>query len=247
MKHILILYLLLQGWSLSAQLPSDWQGQYSGLVVERPAILRAETNGDQWTSTIDIGGYIINLNGTINGSTCKGIANDPQTKTAVPFQAIKTKGRIVLTIIDEDEATGADLKYDLTFDAVNTSAETNENQEPAVPVSVDPASLDQRLTGQWRYTSTYVSGDFTTATDYFISFESNGIAKYTDGRTAGGNMSGSFDSGSSDVHQASWKAENKNLYLDYGTGWQLHAKYAVDENNMMFTFNNGNKQIWEKY
>ncbi|MGB4846842.1 MAG: hypothetical protein WBP41_02940 [Saprospiraceae bacterium] len=247
MKHFIILYMLLQVWTLSAQFSSDWQGQYSGLVVERAAILHAETNGDQWTATIDIGGYLIDLKGTIDGSMCKGIANDPQTKSAVPFEAIKTKGRIVLTIIDEDPATGVEQKYDLTFDALNTSSGEDVNKETVVPVIVDPSSLDQQLTGQWRYTSTYMSGEFTVATDYFISFESNGIVKYTDGRTAGGNMSGSFDSGSSDVHQAIWKAENKDLYFDYGDGWQLHAHYAVDENNMLFTLQNGNKQIWERF
>ncbi|MGB3081245.1 MAG: hypothetical protein WBB31_19340 [Saprospiraceae bacterium] len=246
MKHFIILYIVLQGLSLSAQLSSDWQGQYSGLVVERAAILRAETDGDLWTGTIDIGGYIIKMNGTINGSSCKGIANDPQTKSAVPFEAIKTKDRIVMTIIDEDDATGVEQKYELTFDAVNTSSGQEVDTGTVVHGNVSPSSLDQRLTGKWRYTSTYVSGDFTTATDYFISFESNGIAKYTDGRTAGGNMSGSFDSGSSDVHQASWKAENRNLYFDYGGGWQLHAHYAVDENNLMFTLQNGDKQVWER-
>ncbi len=111
---------------------------------------------------------------------------------------------------------------------------------------MSPSSLDQRLTGKWCYTSTYVNGDFTVAMDYFISFQSNGIAKYTDGRTAGGNMSRSFDYGSNDVHQARWKAENKNLYFDYGNGWQVHASYAADEINLMFTFKNGNKQIWER-
>lgn len=250
MKHHFLILFLTSSAALSAQINSSWSGTYEGQVLEYNATLNGETNGDHWTAVIDVLGYKINLDGMIQGATCEGTMTDPQTNSSVPFTASQSGSQLTITAKETDPSTGLEQSFDLVFTA--SGAAIQEEETPVTTtvtepiVKVDPSLLDRRLVGEWRYTSTYVSGDFSVATDYFMRFEPNGVVWYTDGRSAGGGSSSSFVTGELDVHQASWKAESKSLFFNYGDGWSVHAKYAVDDNNMMFTFNNGNKQIWER-
>jgi hypothetical protein len=241
MKNMMIFATMWLTTNLFAQISSPWDGYYEGKIDDTNASLTGETDGDQWNASIDASGYPYTLTGNIKGLTCIGSLTDPQTQASLPFTAVYSSKQIKITIKVEDPYTGVDKNYDIFF----TSVKGNSQSSPGSNYTAS-SNLDTYLVGRWRRTSTYVSGDYSFATDYLMQFDANGVGWYTDGRTVGGGSSSSIDSGSGDVHQVNWKTENKVLWVNYGNGWESHARYFVDGSNLMFTFNNGNKQIWER-
>ena len=248
MKKIFFLFFLLQAMESMAQSSVSWDGDYAGNIIGIESTLLGKSRGKFWTGEINASGYAFTLSGTIDGLKVEGTMTDPQTQSTAPFRARLEDNTMIITIHDINPITNLEEDMDFVFSKTGTGTTVAQTlPTPPPPRDVDPSKLDQRLVGQWRYTSAYVSGDFSFATDYFMQFENNGIIYITDGRTAGGGPSSSIDSGSGDVHQNTWKTENKQIYLnDPATGWYLYAKYVVDENNLMLTYANGNKQVWER-
>jgi hypothetical protein len=102
---------------------------------------------------------------------------------------------------------------------------------------------DSRLVGRWRHTHTYVSGDFTAATDSFLVLKADGTAEAWSGSAAAGASHSSVVShGGADVERGRWKTENKTLYVTGGDGsWEKLGTYAADGERFMV-----NKVVWEK-
>jgi hypothetical protein len=231
-----------------AQSRSEWEGSFTGAILGLESILTGTLDGDQWTGVINVSGYPIVMTGTVIDMKCTGNIADEQTHTSTPFTATYSGKQIRIHIRDINPITG--LEEDMEFVFVKTT--TQEAVGTAIQKSitldkVDNSPRDQNLTGLWRFTDTYVSGEYSFATDYFIQFNPNGVILVTDGRTAGGGPTSSLDSGEGDTHQGIWKTENKTLYTkEEGGQWGVYAKYYVDGNSMMLTYNNGRKQVWEK-
>lgn len=228
-----------------AQTLDDWNGTFSGSIMGIDASLKGTLNGDQWKATINASGYPIELIGTVIDMECKGDATDPKTHETAPFTAIYAHNQINLHVTDINPITGQEENMEFIF--VKTTTQEAVGTAITKSITLEPTTRDDRLPGLWRYTESYVSGEYSFATDYFIQFKSNGILLVTDGRTAGGGPTSSLDTGDGDTHQGWWKTENKTLYTkEEGGQWTVYAKYYVEGNTMMFTFNNGNKQVWER-
>jgi hypothetical protein len=147
---------------------------------------------------------------------------------------------LTLTIHDVNPTTG--LEEEMSFSFTRSTSGKVTASTPAV----DKSLLDQRLIGNWRRTESYVSGEFSFATDWHLQINSNGTYIYGEGRTVGGGPDSSIDSGDGRSEKGQWKAENQFVWLYDGERWQRYAKYYQEGNNLMFTFDNGSKQIWEK-
>jgi hypothetical protein len=231
-----------------AQGRSEWEGSFSGTILGLESILTGTMDGDQWTGVINVSGYPIVMTGTVIDMKCTGTIADEQTKTSTPFNATYAGKNINIHIRDINPISG--LEEDMEFVFTKTTSQEivgSVIQKSVTTDIVDNSPRDQNLVGLWRYTDTYVSGEYSFATDYFIQFNSNGVILVTDGRTAGGGPTSSLDSGEGDTHQGIWKTESKTLYTkEEGGQWGVYAKYYVDGNTMMFTYNNGRKQVWER-
>lgn len=241
MKLLFISVLTCLSPFLMAQEITSWDGYFSGKLVGIESALNGQTTGANWNGAIDAGGYLFNLQGSIDAMNVKGTMSDPQTGTSIPFRASLSGNQLTIYIHDINPLSGVEEDMELVF--------TKSDQKPASssskPLEAN-VNIDQRLVGNWRYTNAYVSGQFSFATDYFMQFNPDGTMLWTDGRTAGGGPDISMDSGTGDVHSALWKIENKVIWLDGGNGWEYYAKYYEENGSMMLTFNNGNKQVWER-
>jgi len=235
--------------SLFSQGTSDWTGSFEGSILGASATLIGLVQGDQWSGTISVSGYPIKIEGTIIDMKCTGNMTDPQTKSASPFTAVYAGKQITISIRDINPITGLEENMEFVFLKTNSQQVVGSIISSSVNVveNTEAAKLDNALIGLWRYTDTYVSGEYSFATDYFLQFKANGVIITTDGRTAGGGPTSSLDSGDGDTHQGVWKSENKTIWTKDNAGqWQSYARYYVDGNSMMLTYNNGRKQVWEK-
>lgn len=227
--------------NLSAQL-SDWDGTFSGNLVGIETILTAKSDNTYWKGTIDAGGYAFTLEGQINANECSGTMADIQTGTAVPFILSVIRNGLILSIRDINPLSGIeeDMKFTFTrtHDAAPVPSPTTQQ--------TDPSLLDMNLVGNWRRTESYVSGEFSFATDWHLQINRDGTYAYGEGRTAGGGPNSSIDSGTGRTEHGQWKSENNAIWLFDGTRWQRYAKYYQEGNNLMFTFDNGSKHIWER-
>jgi hypothetical protein len=254
MKTLLINFFLFLSLTLCAQEAAQWDGYFEGTLIGIQSTLTGKTTGSQWTALIDAQGYPLHLEGTISGRQCSGNITDPQNNSTLPFKATHSGIEITISVRDENPITGVMEDMEFIFvkgtppsEQATTQSSIQSSAPPTPAVSVDASKLDQTVVGLWRYTDTYVSGEFSFATDYFMQFFANGVVYITDGRTAGGGPTSSIDSGDGDVHQGTWKTENKVLWLHDGTnGWQNYARYYAEGNSMMLTYANGFKQVWER-
>jgi len=231
-----------------SQVASEWKGDFIGSMLGVNATMTEAHNGIQWTGTIDVSGYPIQLEGTVIDMECSGTMTDQQTRETTPFTAKYARNQITISIRDLNPISGQVENMDFVFTRTDVFAPQESGQTHVTVIGGSDASkLDRSLIGLWRFTDTYVSGEYSFATDYFIQFNSNGVILVTDGRTAGGGPTSSIDSGDGDVQQGVWKTENKTVWTSDGKSeWQPYARYYVDGNSMMLTYNNGKKQVWEK-
>ncbi|MDQ3015181.1 MAG: hypothetical protein M3R25_00425 [Bacteroidota bacterium] len=248
MKYPFLIVFLIATNALTSQITSQWTGYFEGTILGLTAPMQGEAKGNAWTGLINVNGYVLNLHGTIIGDQCDGTMADPQTQSSIPFRSQLAGKLLTVKIHDINPLTGREEDMELVFEKLSDTAPTSGTSSTTqTNFKIEKGTLDQTLVGRWRYTDSYVSGDFSFATDWFMNINSDGSLLYTDGRTAGGGSNSSIDSGDGDVHEVSWKAENKIIYLNAGQGWQEYARYYKEGNNLMLTYGSGSKQVWEKY
>jgi hypothetical protein len=107
--------------------------------------------------------------------------------------------------------------------------------------------LDDRLVGAWRHTQAYVSGDFSAAVDDYLWLDADGSYR-EGGNAAAGDMGASMVTGEGEGANGAWKTADRVLYLMPAGAheWYGVANYSVSESNLMFTFGDGEKKIWER-
>lgn len=244
MKLLYFALLFLSIQHLFAQTTQAWDGAYEGNILGITARLNGQKSNTGWTATIDANNYVINLQGSIVEMHSTGTMSDPQAGTSIPYEAILKGNQILLNIEDINPNSGQMEKMQFTFTKSIDQEEKINSPTSSIPAT--KSNHDQNLLGTWRHTESYLSGDFSFATDWFLWINADGSFQYSDGRTAGGGTDASIDSGSGDIHEAKWKTENKSIFVDWGEGWQLYAHYYQENNNLMLTYSNGKKQVWEK-
>lgn len=119
----------------------------------------------------------------------------------------------------------------------------NQNSSKNNRYQIDPA-----LVGSWRYSKSYVSGDFSMVTEKYMEVRPDGTYSYGNGKVAGGGNSGSFDSNRGDIITGKWGTENGIIYIDEGGygNWIPYSGYYVQGNSLMLKFNDGSKEIWKR-
>lgn len=234
MKLIFLSILLIIAGQSIAQSSASWNDLFKGYILGVECQLKGSRTADQWTAQIDAQGYIYNLSGSITGQGFKGILSDPLTNGSLPCEGSLSGSNLTLRLMENSES------IELVFTKTE-GAEVIHSGNKA-----NSTTIDQRLVGHWRYTYTYVSGEFSFATDYHMSLHPDGTMIYREGRTAGGGSDVSIDSGENEDTHLQWKTEGSTIYVDGGNGWEYLAKFAVDNSTMLMTYQNGNKKVWEK-
>jgi len=234
MKPFLTTLLVIYAGFTIAQSSATWNDLFIGYILGVECQLKGSREADQWTAQIDAQGYIYNLSGSITGQGFKGILSDPMTNGSLPCEGTLSGVNLTLRLVENSES------IELVFTRTSATPVTSSGNNPS------KTTIDQRLIGDWRYTYTYVSGEFSFATDYHMSLHPDGTMVYREGRTAGGGSDVSIDSGENEDTHLQWKTEGQTIYVDGGNGWEYLAKFAVDNSTMLMTYENGNKKVWER-
>lgn len=223
-----------------------WSDTFSGSINGTPSILKLRLSGNQLEGSIDAGGYIYNIKGTINDMQSQGTVKDIKTGGTMNYIANLKGNNLSMNLIVENQF-GELSQVPLQF----TRGERGQS-DPSMGTKPSGAGQnvqrDQNLVGGWRHTESYTSGEFSMVSEWYMNIYKNGSYTYGDGQVAGGDDGYSFDSGQDgSSSRGEWKTENAIIYINEGAGWQPYAGYYVAGNSLMFKFNDGSKQLWERF
>lgn len=209
-----------------------FHGVFHTTVQGNTGVLRLEQSGTRVSGKLDQA----LLSGTVDGNTARGDLKNPENGEVGGTYFMTRKGdQIEFQLTLKDPSTGQ---------TVTLPAFAFMPGEPPEP----SANLDQQLVGRWRNTETYVSGDFSAATDTWLILNADGTFEYGHGKTGAGGAAGSVVSGRGDATTGKWRSQDKMLmYQETGSsGWETFARYYVEGDTMMLTYGNGNKKIWNR-
>lgn len=225
--------------------PASWNGSYRGTISGTSAVMTIQTHQDQIEGQIDASGYLYQLSGTFKQQQSSGILTDKITGGAMEFTAQLTNEIVdmKLKIVDQ---YGQTTEFPLQFERAD--AKPSSSQQSAGTAARNDVRLDPSLIGGWRYTKAYTSEEFGTVSETYMNIMQDGTYTYGDSQIAGGDEGSTFYSGGNSGHTTGrWKSENGMVFINEGYGWEKYASYYVDGNSMLFTFEDGTKQLWERY
>lgn len=222
-----------------------WPGSYQGSINGTNSVLTISLSGSQLSGKIDADGYIYDLNGIVSGNSCSGKLADNITGGSMEFK-VGLKGNTLDLILMIPNEYGQVTEFPLQY----SRSSGNQSAPGANPVQ-SSSSNEQRdpyLVGGWRHTETFSSGEFGTVSEWYMTINQDGSYVYGDAQIAGGGDGYSFNSGEGSGNETGrWKTENSMIYINEGYGWQAYARYYIEGSSMLFTFEDGSKQLWEKY
>jgi hypothetical protein len=163
----------------------------------------------------------------------------------------------VLGGCDDDDSSGGGF---VTPEGGGPGA-AQPTQNPA-PSQTPPPSADQSgpqptqtnlqrdaaLIGRWRYTSTATSGQFTMASDTWMTIRADGTYRYGDTSVAGGGPGVSGSSRGGGATEGQWHTRDRIVYVRDSPAepWEAYARYYVEGDSLMFTFGNGSREVWKR-
>jgi hypothetical protein len=226
-------------WTLGPCVAQDcvWEGTYTGSLagVQTPMVMDCREGIHHGRITAD--GYPYALDLVVTGDTAVGSFSDPEQGGVLSCRA-RSRGDTLDVVIGEGEVLLGVTPFEWSFRRVGTP------DTLVLPV-VDQEILDPRLVGVWTHGESYVSGEFSFATQWQLTLAADGTLRQT-GRTVGGGAEVSGDSGEGEVATGRWRTSEGMLDLDVGEGFRPHARYVVDGERVMFTLTNGERQVWER-
>ncbi|MBT8270368.1 MAG: hypothetical protein KJO39_10720 [Bacteroidia bacterium] len=237
--HHLTLLTLISAFCMQAQ---TLTGTYNGNIDGTPATLTLQQEGVDVSGQINANGYLYNLSGKANGSRSQGTLTDSQTQGVMNYEGSLNGNSFSLSL-----NTGGGSPFVLQFTKGNAPTGKSGGSSNTNTDTVSSTQLDQRIVGNWLYTDSYTSGEYSFASQYRLIVNSDGTYLYGDGKVAGGGpgVSGTGGEGSG-MSPGKWKTENSIIYINEGYGWQAYAKYYVEGTSMMLTFGDGSKQVWKR-
>jgi len=72
----------------------------------------------------------------------------------------------------------------------------------------------------------------------------DGSYAHTVGDSVGGGAGWSGESRGSESKRGRWRTQAGIIYVNYGAGWELYARYYVEGVKLMLTFESGQREIW---
>jgi hypothetical protein len=224
---------------------SGWNGSFTGNISGTASILSIQPAGSGFEGQIDASGYIYLLTGSVQGNIANGKLTDKITGGTMDFAAT-LQGDILDMKLQVPGQFGQITEIPVQFHRGGQPSATTGNA--IGNASEGNIQRDRSLIGGWRNTESYTSGDFGMVSEIYMNISADGTYTYGDGQIAGGDYNTSFESGGNSGHSTGqWKTENQHVYINEGYGWQRYARYYVEGNSMLFTFDDGTKQLWERY
>ncbi|MEZ4773886.1 MAG: hypothetical protein R3D00_11945 [Bacteroidia bacterium] len=261
MKILLSVFsIIIFTMSAFSQTPS-LAGTYSSQTANGKIVLTLNGKGNLTGQMLDDNGDIYPLEGVEENGLVKGKL---QTAIGIPvyFEAGMQGKDLIFSIIPLSlfQKPLYDQAQKIVMQKAGASAQTagtgktTQVQTPSTPKpQIASSELDARLIGSWEHTETYISGTFSSVSQFFMHLKADGAFLYGNGRVmAGGDNafgSASADTGNSgDYERGFWKAKGGVIYVmeEGGNQWYPYSGYYIEGTTLMLKFDNGSKQIWYK-
>lgn len=234
-------------------------GTYFSQTANGKIVLTLKGQGNLTGQMLDDNGDIYPLEAVEENGKAAGKL---QTALGIPvyFEATIKGGELTFAIIPlnlfqkpmYDQAQIIMMQKEGATQTAASSANTGNPSATPKP-KVAASELDNRLIGSWEHTETYISGTFSSVSQFFMHLKADGTYMYGNGRVmAGGDNafgSASADTGNSgDYERGFWKASGGVIYVmeQGGNQWHPYSGYYIEGTTLMLKFNNGSKQIWYK-
>ena len=216
--------------------PEPFTGTFHATVNGERSTLTIRRDGDSVSGKMDDVAFA----GTVDGDVATGSVIEANTGAVVAYELTPAGDGLDLKLTVTNPKTGRSA----SVPAIHFARQSPEQ------VTTRPAAdgqRDPRLVGRWRHTYARASGGFSVAVDNWLILNEDGTVS-TDSNMAGGTEDASFSGRRTGAKSAGrWKTENKVLYIaPEGGEFRAVAKYAVDRENMLLTYTNGNKTIYDR-
>jgi hypothetical protein len=261
MKPFVILMLVGAAFA-STSLGQGFPGSYTGEIGGVPMKLVIQQRGEALQGEADASGYRYTLSGHAEGTTARGTLADPQTGGGVEVEMMLQGDQFTLTLLAADPYTGQVQRTPLQFQrngaAAGQGQSASAGSNPGVGGHAGAGSQGAverapRLVGNWSFTETMMSGEFSSVSQVFLQVNPDGSYAYGNGRTMAGGSSAygsiSGDTGyGGDVSRGQWRTQGQIVYIQEAGSpqWVPYAKYYVEGGRMMFTYNDGSRQVWHR-
>lgn len=121
----------------------------------------------------------------------------------------------------------------------------------AAAVPAADFSGDARLIGVWANEHSYVSGEFSVASETRAVLRGDGSYSFGESRMVGGGASGSFDSGTGgEAARGWWTTQDGVLYVIPAGAqqWEAYGRYgfALDGDTVRIVFGDGSQHYWSR-
>ena len=189
----------------------------------------------------DATGYTYLIEAELTEEQATGTFSDPQTGTLLEARMRITGESLVLTVMPpKGSALPPHPILQLEFAPKGTLPE----KATSAPV---PGQLDPSIVGTWIRTesSSDSSSGFSYVVQWTLRLNRDGSFQQTS-QSAGGSPGITGGTSPQIIAQGSWKAENKFLWIDTGSGFQPFVRYLVDPHHMMFVFQDDTRQLWSR-
>jgi|GEM_PF-1035291 len=226
-------------------------GTWYGVVDGQSGVLELAVQGGQLNGRLQAGAYLYSLQGMASGGTARGRMLDP-AGNALEYEMVSRGSELQVHLQAADPQTGQPRRLTLSFsrNRPDTRAEAwSDGPAPAQPSGQANAGSEERdpsLVGSWSRTDSIGSGDASMSTRYYLQIQPDGTFVHSVGESAGGGAGWGMESGPGGSTQGRWRTSRQVVYIQEVPGgpWQPYARYYVEGNRMMFTFDNGNREIW---
>lgn len=228
--------------STSMALAAGFHGSFQGELNGSPVQLTLRQQGDAVSGEMVIEGYRYTLQGEVSDDALAGEFHDPTAGGSGEVQASWHGRELRFTL-----SVPGGQALQMSFTAGRTAKAAPTAPQGTSPRSSKGAGGDPQLVGRWRYTETYTSGEFTAASDSFLTILPDGSYRIGEGALAAGDAGSSAVTSGGSGEVGRWRTQGNIIYIqEGGAGWEPYARYYIERGTLMFTFANGKRQLWDR-
>jgi hypothetical protein len=232
---------LLPAAAQNAVVQSAWNATWEGSANGTQLVMETRNENERLTATItDPTGYTYLVDAMLYGSEAQGVFSDPQTGAQLNCVLRLSSGQLTLAVLSPNPSQGQQPVLELIFYPPGNAPVQEATTSNAV-------SLDPALVGTWMRTesSTDPNASFSFVVQWTLIMNADGT--FSQFSKSAGGILGTTGAGDGQlVAQGKWKAEQKVLWIDTGTGFQPYSRFLVDAQNMMFVFGDDSRQLWSR-
>jgi len=243
----------------AAAFAQSYAGSYIHQSQQGLVRLVLQQQGNTVTGTMTgTDGNVFQLQGALEG---QGVAGNIRVGQETGFFALRfVNNQLKLIVAERDPGTGQpNLNSGWNLDFVPAAGAQagiphpggpGTQQRPMQQPGTQAAGVerDPVLVGVWSHSNTYNSGDFSATTRLNMQINGDGTYLYGKGNVSLGGAYQGNTGRSGDVTAGQWRTQGGVVYVmeQGGSQWAPHARYYVEGSSLMFTFGNGNRQLWNR-